>query len=112
MDILSKSFSDAIQRKKWGWLLGLSGVVTYLAYIQQQFNTEWWKTILYFIGAVLSLAVLFFLWFLMINAAKAWKEYRVESIWGETIKDLALAYAKIHQLERNASSVSERKRSF
>lgn len=82
----------------------LSGIVTYLSFIQQQFSTEWWKTILYFIGALFLVAILFFFFFLLKNAAKAWKEYRVESIWGETIKDLAYAYSEIHQLERKSSN--------
>lgn len=108
MTIFSESFKQASQNKNWGWFVILSAVVTYLSYIQQQFDTTWWKTVLIFIGALLSVAILFYAWFFISNAVKRWKAYRVESMWGETIKDLAQAYSEIHQLERMAPTISEK----
>ena len=109
MSIFSESFKQASQNKNWGWFITLSAVVTYLGFIQQQFDTTWWKTILIFIGAFLSVAILFYVWFFISNAVKRWKAYRVESMWGETIKDLAQAYSEIHQLERMAPIITERR---
>lgn len=108
MTIFSESFKQALQNKNWGWFITLSAVATYLSYIQQQFDTIWWKTILIFIGAFLSVAILFYAWFFISNAVKRWKEYRVESMWGETIKDLAQAYSEIHQLERMVPNITEK----
>ena len=109
MTIFSESFKQASQNKNWGWFITLSAVATYLSYIQQQFETTWWKTILIFIGAFLSVAILFYAWFFISNAVKRWKVYRVESMWGETIKDLAQAYSEIHQLERMSQTITEKK---
>ncbi|MBR0180650.1 MAG: hypothetical protein IJQ04_03170, partial [Prevotella sp.] len=53
--------------------------------------------------------ILFYAWFFISNAVKRWNVYRVESMWGETIKDLAQAYSEIHQLERMSQTITEKK---
>lgn len=107
MSIFSESLRQTKQSKGWVSLLALSGIVTYLSYIQQQFNTTWWQTIVVFIGAFLVFGLMLYGWFFLTNAAKRWKNYKVESVWGKTIEDLADAYSEIHKLERLSETIKE-----
>lgn len=107
MSIFSESFKQAKQSKSWATMLALSGVVTFLAYIQQQFGTTWWQSIEVFSVTFFVIGLFIYGWYFVSNAAKRWKNYRVESVWGKTIEDLAEAYSEIHKLERLSTTVKE-----
>ena len=85
---------------------GVPGVVTILSYAMQIVQREWWVVAIMFVIGIFAIGLLLFIWFLVPAIVLRHHELKVDSNWGETVKDLALAYAVIHELERNSKSIT------
>jgi len=104
--LLLETFKLTIQKKNWVWLGGAPGLVTFLSYVMQIVNQEWWIVVLMFLAGILVIGLILFVWFLVPAIVLRHHEVKVDSNWGETVKDLALAYAVIHELERNSKVIT------
>ena len=87
---------------------GVPGVLTILSYAMQIVQREWWVVAIRFVIGIFAIGLLLFIWFLVPAIVLRHHELKVDSNWGETVKDLALAYAVIHELERNSKSITSR----
>lgn len=106
--IVLETLKLTIQRKNWVWMGGVPGVVTILSYAMQIVKLEWWIVAIMFVIGIFTIGVLLFLRFLVPAIILRHHELKVDSNWGETVKDLALAYAVIHELERNSKTITSR----
>lgn len=95
-----------VQKKNWLWMGGVPGVLTMLSYAMQIVKVEWWMVALLFIGGLLVIGLMLFLQYLIPLYVLHHSEKKEASCWGEAVKELAIAYAAIHQLERQVQSVN------
>lgn len=100
MSIFRRSLNQTFQKKNWGWLGGVSGVVTIASFIQYNAQLGCWKILLVLVGSLAAIAILFYLFYFFRNAYGWIHNTTVESIWGEIITVLAEVYAMIHEIER------------
>lgn len=101
MGLVKSSLRQSVSIRVWEWTGGLSGLASILSYSQSFFPQKpLWLHIIVFVAFCLLLVFLVFIYFLLVNTIKWIHNIYVDSIWGETIVDLANAYAAIHKLDR------------
>lgn len=124
MRIITHALVKTFDRENWKWIGGIPGVVTIIGAIQP--NLSLLKTSLFswipFIGIdpLLDSCILFFctliIWALVCSLyyltefLLSWMHnVYVDSVWANTIVDLATAYSCIHELEHQGIHVTEEK---
>lgn len=124
MQIFIHTLAKTFDMRHWKWLGGIPGIVTIIGVIQP--NLSLLKTCLFswipFIGrnALIDSCILFFCALLIWAIARmsfyltkyfwTWMHnVYVDSVWANTIVDLATAYSCIHELERQGLHLTEEK---
>lgn len=101
MGLLTRTLKQCVSFNIWKWIGILSGIASLLSYSQSFFPQEqWWLHIITFVIFCIVLISLVYIYNLAANIIKWIHNIYVDSIWGETIVDLANAYTTIHKLDR------------
>lgn len=124
MQIFIHTLVKTFDKKNWKWLGGIPGIITIIGVIQP--NMSLLRTCLFswitFIGdnALTDSCFLFFcallIWaftcmtYYLVKYFWEWvHNVYVDSVWANTIVDLATAYSCIHELERQGLQLTEEK---